>query len=800
MDLGHAFQPAAQPPPMTDQSPDITAKLFALVRAGQVGPDGPKKIDRYGDDKALLKTFDDIKTECLDNRWVYERSWWRNLLYHMGRHWIYYDAGRGQWQDKRLAKWIPRPVTNKVMEVHQTILSLFESVDLVAKARPTGNQPKDISAAEIADKMEPAIRSEHGMARVMRQSDFWLIAVGNVFLHPWWDKFAEDAPILQTFEECPYCGQTNPGAQVTDDATCEQCDMPLQPSNVVPSMIAGGKGRTDVCSPWEIAFRQGYNDFAEVPEVLRLRWRTKAWVQKHYPDLARKLTFDKGTDERSLQLLRSLASQTDVGGNPSALLAGSGAEQGEGIAEYELWVKPRRDYPQGLFARFLGDKGTQVVHDEGQSLPGPLPYRTAQGNPIWPWIHMPYERIGGRVWGRSPLDSVCQKNDQLNQLDSLMQLIVQRSSNPIWLEPKGSEVKKFTGEPGLVVRYNPLIAAGNAKPERIEGSNIPHSLIALRVQILEDITSLTGAADVLKGSKPTGVEAFSAMQLLVERSQSRFGMVLGERGEGYRQWYSTALELERAYGPDERFFAVIGPNSTWQGEQFSKADLSGSVAIIVEDGSQAPKTNLGERAAIQQLQQLGILNPQDPDQSYAVLKTFGQQKLLPSLDADVKSALQEQDAFEQWALSPESQPAPPPMPPMPMPGMMPAPMAPPPLPLSPMVVKPWHSDTIHMSEHRKWALADAARELFATRPDLEHAFITHMAEHEATAMGSAGGQPKFFQIPPNAIGNVPGSSPSTNPAAGAGGGQALLNSNRESGNPADAGREIAQGTEALPRV
>lgn len=786
--LGLAVQPAPMMPPESGPpTPEISAKLFELVRGGAVGPDGPQKNDPFADDKTLLKLFAEIKAECLDNRWVYERSWWRNLLYHMGRHWIYYDTGRGQWQDKRLAKWIPRPVTNKVAEIHQTILSLFESVDLVAKARPTGNRPEDISASEIADKMEPAIRAEHGMASVMRQADFWLIATGNVFLHPWWDKFAEDAPVLQTFTECPYCGDANPSSLMTEGATCERCDMPLQATDVEPSLISGGKGRTDICSPWEVAFRPGYTKFEEVPEVIRLRWRTKVWVEKHYPALARKMTFDKGTDERSLQLLRSLASQSDVGGNPSALLASSGVEQGEGVAEYEVWTKPSRDYPRGLFMRVLGDKAPQIIRDETQSLPGPLPYNTAQNSPIWPWIHIPYERIGGRVFGRSPLDAVCQKNDQLNQLDSLMQLIVQRSSNPIWLEPKGSEVKKFTGEPGLVVRYNPLIAAGNAKPERVEGSNIPHSLINLRTQILDDISASTGVHDVMKGSKPAGVEAFSAMQLLVERSQTRFGMVLGERGEGYRQWYAAALELERAYGPDERFFAVIGPNSTWQGAQFSKADLSGSVSIIVEDGSQAPKTNLGERAAIQQLQQLGILNPQDPDQSYAVLKTFGQQKLLPALDSDVKSALQEQDAFERWAISPASAPAPPPVP---MPGTMGLPAMPPPAPISPMVRKPWHSDTIHLSEHRKWALADAARELFAAKPHVEQAFVAHMAEHERGAMGAAQGQPMF--APPMPMGPEPG--------AAAGAGQAMTNSNRESGNPADANKEIAQGTEHVARM
>jgi hypothetical protein len=787
------------PPEVGPPQPEITAKLLQLFKTGSIDPE-KIKADPYGDDKALLKTFEECKSEALDNRWVWERSWWRNLLYLLGRHWIYYDTSRGQWVDKRLAKWIPRPVTNKIAEVHQTILSLFEAVDLVAKARPTGNQPKDISASEIADKMEPAIRAEHEMSRIMRQADFWLIATGNVFLHPWWDKFAEDAPVCAVFTTCPFCGYNNAPSEM-QGGTCAQCEMVIPPraDQQSVSSIASGKGKTDVCSPWEIAFSPGYTDFKEVPYVFRLRWRTKRWVEKVYPELAKKLTFDKSTNERSIQLLRSLATQSDVSSNPLALMAGSGIEQGEGITEYELWMKPNREYPGGLFIRVLGDTKPVIVQDEGQSLPGPLPYTTPQGDAIWPWIHEPYERVGGRVWGRSPLDPIIQKNDHLNQLDSLVQLIVQRSSNPIWLEPKGAEVKKFTGEPGLVVKYNPLIAAGNAKPERIEGSNVPASLNNLRVQILDDITSLSGTNDVLKGAKPAGVEAFSAMQLLVERSQSRFGMVLSERGEAYRAWYQVALELERSFGPETRFFSVVGPNGTWQGQEFQKSDLMGSVQIIIEDGSQAPKTNLGKRAAIQQLQQLGILNPQDPDQSYSILRTFGQQELLPSLDADVKSALQEQDAFERWVLSADSQFVPgPPVPgpsiptgqvdPMGAPLMQPGALVQgPPVPVtpSPMLRKPWQSDVIHMSEHRKWALTDGAREIFTARPEIEQLFTMHMAEHEMGAMTSAMGMPKF-SAPPPMQGGAPGV------------GQAMVNSNRESGNLADVSREQAQGQEGVP--
>jgi hypothetical protein len=52
------------------------------------------------------------------------------------------------------------------------------------------------------------------------------------------------------------------------------------------------------------------------------------------------------------------------------------------------------------------------------------------------------------------------------------------------------------------VKYNPNVAGGNAKPERIPGQNIPNSLFTRREQIKADIEELVGTYDVLKGAKP----------------------------------------------------------------------------------------------------------------------------------------------------------------------------------------------------------------------------------------------------------------------------------------------------------
>lgn len=747
-----------------EAEPESLDSGIAQLFGSEARPDTP---DPYQDHDALLKFYEDFRKECLQDRQMYEREWWKKLMYLIGRQWIMFDKKRGQWTDKRLTRWTPRPVTNFIAETVETIRSVFGQVQLGALARPDGQDPKNVAAAQLADDLEPCLKVEHDIKAKTREGDFWLASLNNVFYYVWWDKHSNrNGMVVLPKEQCQNCGTEVLSSILEENPICPQCggsDFLPTEGEYGPHI---GRGQTDVVSPFELLVPPTITRFSDVPGVIRQRWRTKRWWQDHHPEFSKTLTFTGDPAEKSLKSFKNLATQTDVSSGESLGLSGGGDEAGEGLAEYELWYKPCQKYPEGLFLRVAGETGPKLVVDNDEGSPGPLPHVTPQGSRLWPWIHEQFSQFGGRFWGRGPTDLIMQKQDQINQLDSLMMLIVLRMANPIWLKPKGAEVQSFTGQPGLVVEWNPLAAGGNAKPERIPGEQIPSSLMSMRERLVDDIEQLSGTYDVLKGNKPAGVGAFSALQLLVERSQSRFGGVLEERGEGYRVWFSIALELERLYGPPERIWSLLGPNREWTFQHFQNADLQGAVEIIVEDGSHIPKTNLGMRAAIEQANGLGMINKENVDQVYSIFKDFGLLHLIPGQDANVTSAQQEQDAFETWVNEGQQGP-------------------------NPMQVKHWHRDPVHLSEHEKWANGDTVRQIIQDHPEpgpsgkiLEDVIKMHFEAHEMSAI--------IKEMPPAQRANImsqqnggqniaegtPGQQP-TAPGA-AGGAQALGSSNANS--------------------
>ena len=307
-----------------------------------------------------------------------------------------------------------------------------------------------------------------------------------------------------------------------------------------------------------------------------------------------------------------------------------------------------------------------------------------------------------------------------------------------------------------------------------------------------------GTFDLLRGTKPAGVDSFAGMQLLVERGQSRFSSAFQARGKLYRSWFKFALEIEREFGEETRIRASLSPARTWTLKKFEKSRIQGDFEVIVEDGSQTPKTTLGRRAAIEHLNSLGFLDPSDPDQKYKVFEEFGQTRLAPSLDIHMQAALRKQQAFLDWAVDEQAQQVsvqlatqafvawqqqiqaatPPPAPPAstdPATGQpIPAPMddqamqaalpPPPSLTLStPLAWKPWYNPVIHKQEFLKWANSDEVIELLKANPPLEALLVAHLQEiDQALAM----------QAP-----LAPGAGPT--PPQGAG--IAMKNSNQEAG-------------------
>lgn len=768
--------------------------LFIPPHAAQAKPTFDPELGDFSD-KAILELWDEIKKEAIDPRQTFLRQWQHHLLYFLNRQWISYFGNGGGWRDKRLAPGMPRPVTNLLKQATDTIRALFTSVQLGVLVRPNGADPKNVAAAATADDLAPVLHHEHHMDQVLMEFDFWLIVCANAFLYTFLDYDLKYGLISDPSMTCSACGVSSQSSAIAEASACPDC---AQPGPFTPTLDESGspvlnqrprgKPVTIPLSPLELAFSNAYPRFDEVPRVVRLRWRTKTYYKNHpvLKDLVDTIRWERGSGDLSLQLFKSLAQHNDLGLAQQFNYGGGGSmgiDQEEGITEYEVHGKPCDAYPKGYVFRIVGEgSGSLVLHlEDTEAIPGPLPYTTADGTPLFTFAHAPYEQVGGRVLGAGIYDIASDKNDQLNQVDSMFLKALYTTSNPLWMVRKGSEPLKLSGAsiPGVVIKFDDPFGDGRGEPKRLPGIDPSASYFSWREQIKADFADLTGTNDVMGGANPPDVNAFSALQLLDERSKGRFIPVLQARANAYTHWARIALELEREFGPDERTVAVRGPARSWTFQNFKRSNLEGSITI--EPSSLQMKTSLGERAALDHAVQMKFINPGDPDQQYEALKLMDLTKMIPAMGIDVTSALLKQQAFEAWAASPVAKQqsfsqaqqamqqyeagviqqqmayhkqildlpkvpeqiagAPPipatPVPPAPQPG--PAPTV---LQFTPLVWRPWYNAPIHLREFLKWTNGDAIRQLITDQPALVPILEQHMVAIQQALPPMVGAPPK----------------------------------------------------------
>lgn len=547
----------------------------------------------FSDTERIKDIVENTYNRYKHKRYNHERIWYRNILYLLGQQWITWDDTEHRWRKKRLANWIPTPVTNRYMSTAERLVAVLFRIEPNWVYVPASDREEDITAAQIADQIEDIICEENEINTIRGEIARWLVYTGNAFMFSW----AEDI---------------TPQQQMLPDDTL----LPPQPPEY--------KLYTEILSPFEVYADLSTSRIANQERILLISRKDKEWVRKTYGvDVEESEPEDIG-----LKYLEAIGYSTEDTGNHQA----GNNDRIPRVTIKRILIQPCEDWPEGLFAVQCGE---QVIDAR------PLP-KTIEGKPYLPFVHIPFDSITGAFFGRTPMNDIAQKQTQRNKLESMIELITLRMSSPVWLMPEGTTVRGFSGEPGAVLKWSALGDRAE-KPDRIPGEQVPSTLIKWLEQIDKDIEELAATAEVLKGQSPYSGAPGVVIDQLIEQGLSRFGPALFNISEGYRQWMKIQMELFRMYATTPRITASIGENKRWKLQQFSQADMQGAINVRIESDSTVPRSNQANTALTLALVQTGLIDLSDPMVRFKVLKKFGQPELMEAMDEQILSAVRENE-------------------------------------------------------------------------------------------------------------------------------------------------------------
>lgn len=613
-----------------------------------IGEDKPRRsgVNEYvpEEDKKVVQLVLDVKDRFSHRRWLFEREWYRNVLFYIGQQWVVYDETFRRWRRRNMPSWVPLPVTNRLASTANTMRSSISQVQPAFDARPMREDETSYLSANAAEKYLDVLQNETNFRACRRRMASWVTLTGNAFFLQEYDTSPDTGTVFVPGEKCMDCGFTMKPNEIPQNNLCPQCqsgNLTEDPSTGID--VPQGKSVTRVLSPFEVYVDPYIMDLQDQPAVLTIETRSLQAVKQLYGEKAKNLTADM---DRTVgrYYLDSLAYMTGSGyGGGGSFGRVSTPENDDvygAVCLFRLFIKSHPDYPKGLYVVMAGDQTILEQSKDGL----PTRYRTSQ-EPFYPLIHIKYDDVPGRFWGKTPIDDLVPKQRQRNELESLYQTIIMRTANPVWMIPLNIQTSPITGDPSLVIRYT---GTQGQKPERIPGMDVPMSVPKFIEMIDADFEELANTFAVMKGKSPGNVRAASAIQMLIERGFGRYGSVFDNLEEAYETWAVQTLEIWRQRAVFPRVQAVSKEAGAWQFMEFLGADLD-DVDIRVEAGSTRPKSQAGRQMLIQQMMQFGLLNPNDPEQRMKMFEEMGAQSLLPGAEADVKCVARENAQFKAWA-------------------------------------------------------------------------------------------------------------------------------------------------------
>jgi len=422
-------------------------------------------------------------------RWSFERNWFRLILYYIGNQWITWDQRGSRWREKRLVrKWVPKPVTNRFASTLDSIRGALESFQVRPSAWPSTTDTEDIATAEVADRMIPVLEDEMDMPKVRTDISAWMTLNADAFVLPYYDHGDTTLGMRKIPQhQCALCGNVAPPEDY-EGGLCPNCgnagattEAIDNEGNPIVDEYPVGRLRVDVFSPLEMYLIQDITNVAEHRSFCTSKTYTLDHIEHTWPEVGKQVQADKGVKSKTAQyFMESLAHISEDGGYFY------GRSYVNRATIYRYVEMPSEHFPMGLAVTMASDDTVLEV--------GPSPFFeeiNGERRHYNPLIQFPYMTVPGRLYSKTPGYDLFPKQDQLNRLESLIEMAVMKGVYGSWILPTGSSISNLSGEPAQLIRWTPTGTSGH-EPKLITGNPVPQVLLEWKKMIESDFEELSG--------------------------------------------------------------------------------------------------------------------------------------------------------------------------------------------------------------------------------------------------------------------------------------------------------------------
>jgi hypothetical protein len=610
-----------------------------------------------------------------------DRLWFTSILFYKGEQWITFDTSLGQFRRTNQRRVIPRPVTNRFAAAANSQISALSRFDPKILFAPQSDSYEDLTMAKAAVDIIKVIDGEINRENLKAEMLPWYVITGNVF--EIWGHDASGGGMKTVVEtRCSQCGLEDTREENEEPGICQQCaeaeglqsfmlDVVGPDGQPVTREEPAGKLGVEIGNPFQMFFDYRIPHIQDQQTIIRIHTKDTEYLRQKYPRLKDSIQPFKRSELNS-RMLQSLS--------------GYFYTASEGVNEettdlVEVWHKPCLDFPRGYYAVYTCEQTFLELRE--------LPYRTKRGEYFYPIVHYKYDRMPGSALGRTPMFDLIEKQKTRNRVEAIGEMILMRTSNPVWVVPTPGTTTEITGHVGQEIKYDPNQTNG-AAPMRVEAAQMPPAIVEWLNRIDQDFIYILGASEITLGQRPLSVKSGFALQKVQEISNDRQTAVFTNYSIAVAESQQIALEVFRLISPTERYARIFGDNKEWTVKKIKATDLQGAVDVVCQPGAWTPKSHIERLATLEFFIQNGLIDIQDPVQKLRIHREYGMPGLLASMDADDAQIAREHDRWKNGG---------------------------------PLEISPFENSQMHLMRHlEKWK----SEEFESVPPERKEVFLRHI--------------------------------------------------------------------------
>lgn len=369
---------------------------------------------------------------------------------------------------------------------------------------------------------------------------------------------------------------------------------------------AAQRGEITACSPLDIFPDPYATDFRKARYVIHSQFMD---VEQVYDVYGKEV---KPSDTKKADVTKT-ALMRDMGQAPVL----------SGVVVNELWMKPSRRHPKGVFVVWAGD---EILHEAG-----PFPYEHGQ---------LPFTQIGsiprpGSAHYTCAVKYLRNPQMELNQYHAQRIMIRKGFANPKWFIDTALELEHDPdNSPNQILRGNG--GGGMIRPEIIQPTAF--AMGDEGAFISGEMMDTVGLHEVSQAQVPGRVEAAKAIELLKESDATRQSELLRTIKNAISHGFYQQLRLAKQYVSGEKIVETYSREGVPEVKKFKAEVIDEGMRVNITMGTGLAKSRAAREDQVYKMIEGGIIT--DPEIA-AELLDIPVGTVMPNKSFDIRVARNE---------------------------------------------------------------------------------------------------------------------------------------------------------------